>query len=273
MMKSVSAKSVKNALGTLRVAFNWGVRHEVLSRNVATSVKPPMVERFESHWASQDEAKRLLAIFERNDPPNGPMLAIALLTCLRVESEWGAMRWRDVDLKAKTASLVRVRLQDGSIIPAGNSKHKRRLVALSDEAVRFLEIQRKWQARMCDANEGAWVDEEGLVFTTSHGERVRQSTLQRQFLKMQGEAGLPHMRVHDLRHTAATLLLAAGVHVKVVSEMLGHSTVKMTLDTYGHAVPGLTEAAANRLGELLSGRVTSDVTRLTISEPLSSKIS
>jgi len=112
-----------------------------------------------------------------------------------------------------------------------------------------------------------------LVFTTSHGERVRQSTLQRQFLKMQGEAGLPHMRVHDLRHTAATLLLAAGVHVKVVAEMLGHSTVKMTLDTYGHAVPGLTEAAANRLGELLTGRVTSDVTRLTINEPLSSKIS
>jgi integrase len=154
MMKSVSPKSVKNALGTLRVAFNWAVRHEVLSRNVATSVKPPMVERFESHWASQSEAKRLLAIFERNDPPYGPMLAIALLTCLRVESEWGAMRWRDVDLKAKTASLVRVRLQDGSIIPAGNSKHKRRLVALSDEAVRFLEIQRKWQARMCDAKEG-----------------------------------------------------------------------------------------------------------------------
>jgi len=75
------------------------------------------------------------------------------------------------------------------------------------------------------------------------------------------------------REGTAQLLSSLNPDVKVVSEMLGHSTVKMTLDTYGHAVPGLTEAAANRLGELLSGRVTSDVTRLTINDPLSSKIS
>ncbi|MHB8618647.1 MAG: site-specific integrase, partial [Chloroflexota bacterium] len=260
LVKGLSPKTVKNVLGTLKVALNWAVRHEISARNVAKDVKPPHVTRFESHWATSEEAGRLLAGFEVHGGPYGTMLALALLTCLRVESEWGAMRWRDVDLKAKTAALVRVRLQDGSIIPAGNSKHKRRLIALSDEAVHFLEIQRKWQARMRDANTGVWVDEEGLVFTTHFGERIRQSTLQRQFLKMQEEASVPRMRVHDLRHTGATLLLAAGVHVKVVCDMLGHSSVKMTLDTYGHAVPGLTEAAANVLGNLVRSHVTTDVT-------------
>ncbi len=258
---NLAPKSIKNALGTLRVAFSWAIRHDLTGRNLAADVTPPHVERFVSHWADGDEARRLLAVFERRGAPYGTMLALALLTCLRVESEWGGMRWRDVDLNRKKASLVQVRLQDGSTIPAGNDKHKRRLIELSDEAVRFLETQRKWQARMRDANEGAWVDDVGFVFTTHHGERIRQSTLQRQFLRMQAEATVPRMRVHDLRHTAATLLLGAGVHVKIVSEMLGHSSVKMTLDTYGHAVPGLTEAAAKQLGELLSpGRLTKRLT-------------
>ena len=124
-LTTLAPKSIKNALGTLKVALNWGVRHDIVSRNVAIGVKPPRVERFESHWASQDEARRLLAVFERCARCEGPkgrsgrqdelhgvpyacMLAIALLTCLRVESEWGGMRWRDVNLASKTASLTSV---------------------------------------------------------------------------------------------------------------------------------------------------------------------
>ncbi|SRR5581483_11192058 len=250
--RALSAKSVKNSLGTLKVALNWGVRHDLLGRNVAQDVKAPSVTRFESHWASQEEAKRLLVVFDRNGAPHGTMLALALLTCLRVESEWGGMRWRDVDLKKRVAHLTKARLQDGTIVQAGNNKHKRRQIPLSDEAVRFLKIQQRWQTKMRDTNRGAWVDEEGFVFTNEFGERVRQSTLARNFEKMLVEANVPRMRVHDLRHTGATLLMAAGIHVKVVSEMLGHSSIKMTLDTYGHAVPGLAEAAADRLGQLLA---------------------
>ena len=263
--RPLSAKSVKNALGALNIALNWAVRHDILARNVAQDVKAPAVERFESHWASQEEARRLLAAFERNGAPYGTMLALALLTCLRVESEWGGMRWRDIDLNAKSASLTRARMQDGTVVPAGNNKHKRRLIPLSDEAVRFLKIQQRWQTKMRDANRGGWVDEEGFVFTTHHGERIRQSTLLRNFDRMLTEANVPRMRVHDLRHTGATLLLAAGVHVKVLSELLGHSSIKVTLDTYGHAVPGLAEAAADRLGQLLappSRRSASEPTKL-----------
>ena len=69
---------------------------------------------------------------------------------------------------------------------------------------------------------------------------------------MQHEVGVPRMRVHDLRHTGATLLLLAGIHPKVVSEMLGHSSVRTTLDWYSHVIPGLTEAATRMLGEYLS---------------------
>ncbi len=97
--------------------------------------------------------------------------------------------------------------------------------------------------------------------------------LQRQFVRLQAEADVPRMRVHDLRHTGASLLLAAGVHVKVVSDMLGHSTIKMRLDTYRHVVPGLEEAAADQLGAMLWGGPDKTPNTLTIiSEPLSSKI-
>ena len=241
-----------NALSTLRGALKWGVRHDLVERNVAAVVKPPAVFRFESHWATPHEARRLLAVFERHGPPYGTMLAIALLTSMRVESEWGAMRWQDVDLEHKLARLVHARMQDGTVIPAGNRKHKRREVPLSGAAVRFLEMQRAWQLEKETAMLGAWRNEGGYVFTNPQGARVRQSTLQRTFERMQREANVPRMRVHDLRHTGASLLLLAGVHPKVVSELLGHNSVRTTLDWYSHLMPGIAESAAETLGRVVS---------------------
>jgi len=254
LLHDLAPKTVRNALSMLRVALNWAVRHDLVQRNVAAVVKPPAVTRFESHWATPEEARRLLAVFERQGPPYGTMLALALLTCLRVESEWGGMRWRDVDLPKKTARLVRVRLQDGTVIPAGNSKHKRRPIPLSDEAVRFLEMQQAWQTQMREAKRSAWLDQEGHVFTTATGERIHQCTLKRAFERMQLEAGVPRMRVHDLRHTGATLLVLAGAHPKVVSELLRHSSIRTTLDWYSHVLPGLAESAAKALGDMLTAR-------------------
>ena len=165
------------------------------------------------------------------------------------------MRWRDVDLQAATASLSRVRLNDGSIIPAGNSKHKRRLLPLPPQAVEALKAQQRWQTKMRDeqARDGLWLDTDGLVFTNEWGEPVRQSTLHRAFKRMLAEAGIlpARVRIHDLRHTGATLLLLAGVPVRIVQDLLGHSTSKMTLDIYGHVTATAAREGAERLGQLL----------------------
>ncbi|MDX1616893.1 MAG: tyrosine-type recombinase/integrase, partial [Candidatus Promineifilaceae bacterium] len=89
--------------------------------------------------------------------------------------------------------------------------------------------------------------EEGLVFTTSTGNPVSQRNLTRHFHSQLEKLGLPRMRFHDLRHTAATLLLQAEVHPKVVQDMLGHSSIVLTLDTYSHVIPGIQEQAAEKM--------------------------
>jgi integrase len=93
---------------------------------------------------------------------------------------------------------------------------------------------------------------DGLVFCDTHGGPLRKSNLlRRSFLPLLKRAGLSAMRFHDLRHTAATLLLAQGVHPKIVQERLGHSQISLTLDTYSHVLPGMGRGAACKLDELL----------------------
>lgn len=94
---------------------------------------------------------------------------------------------------------------------------------------------------------------DGLVFIDEAGEPLHPNVVSKTFSKLVGEAGAPGIRLHDLRHTHATLSLQAGVHVKIVSERLGHSSVTITLDTYSHAIPGLQRDAAERVAALIPG--------------------
>jgi integrase len=94
---------------------------------------------------------------------------------------------------------------------------------------------------------------DGLIFTDEQGEPLHPNMVSRTFGKLVREAHLPVIRLHDLRDTHATLSLQAGVHVKIVSERLGHSSVTITLDTYSHAIPGLQRDAAERVAALIPG--------------------
>ena len=94
---------------------------------------------------------------------------------------------------------------------------------------------------------------DGLIFTDEQGDPLHPNVVSRMFGKLAREVHLPIIRLHDLRHTHATLSLRAGVHVKIVSERLGHSSVTITLDTYSHAIPGLQRDAAERLAALIPG--------------------
>jgi len=93
-----------------------------------------------------------------------------------------------------------------------------------------------------------------FVFAHPDGTPLDPSTVSHAFNKVIRKAGLPHIRLHDLRHTHASLLLQAGVHPKVVQERLGHSSIRVTLDTYSHVMGGLQEAAAQHFDELLTSK-------------------
>ena len=101
---------------------------------------------------------------------------------------------------------------------------------------------------------GAKWSNSGLVFTSTLGTPLDDSNVRRAFTELLGAAGLARMRIHDLRHTCASLLLAQGVHPRVVMEILGHSQISLTLDTYSHVLPALEREAANQMDAVLSGR-------------------
>jgi integrase len=126
----------------------------------------------------------------------------------------------------------------------------RRVIALDPGTVEVLKAQAARQLDEQNDWDAAWV-ESGLVFTVENGAALDPESVTRYFRQAVKRSMLPSIRLHDLRHTHATLALQAGIHPKVVSERLGHATVSITLDTYSHAIPAMQEEAAALIAGLV----------------------
>jgi integrase len=183
------------------------------------------------------------------------LIVLALATGMR-EGELMALRWDDVDLD-KAALLVRANLvltREGRIREEAKTGASRRRIALPSIAVEGLRHHRARQAQERLQLGPAWQDL-NLVFPNTLGGYYDVNNWRaRWFSRLLRRAGLPRIRPHDLRHTSATLLLARGVPVKVVSEMLGHANVGITLSVYGHVLPHMQEQAASTMDTLLRQR-------------------
>jgi integrase len=132
------------------------------------------------------------------------------------------------------------------------TKKSRRSIRLTQRAIEALETHLERQLREIGIL-GDRYEDQGLLFTTSTGGPINPSNLrQRGFARLLQEARLPHIRFHDLRHTCATLLLAQGTHPKYVQELLGHATIAITLDTYSHVIPGMSDHTARAMQDALS---------------------
>ena len=160
------------------------------------------------------------------------------------------LRWEDVDLEAGRLCVRRAHVPSGREVVVSEPKtaRGRRVVALDPETVTVLKGQ---AARQLQEQRDAGWTETGLVFTNEEGQALHPWVTSRCFRKAVKEAMLPAIRLHDLRHTHATLALQAGIHPKVVSERLGHATVSITLDTYSHAIPAMQEEAAALIAGLV----------------------
>ena len=180
------------------------------------------------------------------------LFALAITTGLR-QGELLGLRWRYVDLDRGVLSVV------ASLEHSANGKHlvepktarSRRQVALTAAAVGVLRSHRTEQKRDQLRAGSAWLDLD-LVFPNLTGRPLdAHNMVRRDFYGLLRRVDLPQIRFHDLRHTAATLLLGRGVHPKVVAEMLGHSTVAVTLDVYSHVTMTLQQEAAHQLDDIL----------------------
>ena len=164
-----------------------------------------------------------------------------------------ALKWDDLELEAGTLRVRRTLTKTGKVYATGepktrNSRRVIRLTGATVDALReHLSRQLEEMARM-----GSLYQPGGLVFATEVGTLINPSNLRNRSLKpLLKAAGLRPVRFHDLRHTCATLLLSKNVNPKIVSEMLGHASVSITLDVYSHLMPDMQEKAAKALEEAL----------------------
>jgi integrase len=171
-------------------------------------------------------------------------------------SELLALRWKDIDFMLGQVYVNRSlhHLRDGSIVFQSPKTAKgRRTVALPPSAVIVLREHREKQ-KLERAMLGIPLTDEDIVFSHPDGNPWLPNTVTHAWIKLVRRTGLKEIRLHDARHSHASLLLKQGTHPKIVQERLGHSGIAITLDTYSHVTPGLQQAAAARFDELLNHR-------------------
>lgn len=247
----LSPRTCQYARAILRSALGQALRWGVVSRNVATLVESPRVAKHEIHPLDPDQARALLEAVRTHRL--GGLFTVALALGLR-QGEALGLRWDAVDFRAGVlhvrAALQRVG-KDWQLVEP-KSERSRRAVALPRVAIVALRAHRVRQKKERLLAGGDWQDT-GLVFTTRTGGPLDPINVTKTFKRLLRQAGVPEVRFHDLRHTAATFLLAQGVDARTIMETLGHSQISLTLDTYSHVLPTLQRDAADRMNRILTG--------------------
>lgn len=232
----------------LRQAHRWNV----IARNVADLVTPPRVSRQEIQALSPNEARTLLRQAEGNRLE--ALYVLAVTTGMR-QGELLGLQWKDLDLERGTLHVRRTLhpMTTGFIFTEPKTTRSRRQIVVTTTATSALKRHRVVQAEERLRAGPAWNDQDMVFATLTGGPLTSTTVLRQEFYPLLESAGLPKIRFHDLRHTAATLLLTQGIHPKIVSEMLGHSNIAITMDLYSHVTPTMQREAAAALDNLLSG--------------------
>jgi integrase len=234
LASGLSPRRVQYMHAVLRRALKTAERWGLASRNVAKLVDPPRVPRHEIAPLTQEQAGQLLAA--AGDDRLYALYALALATGLR-QGELLALRWQDIDLVERWLSVRHTLARVGGklILLEPKTDRSRRTIALPQTAVAALRAHRTRQ-RMERLVAGArWVESEH-VFATTIGTPIEAGALTRSFQRALARANLPHTRFHDLRHAAATFLLGQGFGLEDVKNLLGHSSIVLTSNTYGHVL-------------------------------------
>lgn len=234
----------------LHKALDDAVRWNLVPRNVCDAVSLPRFSVESSiRSLTRDQAQKLLEVARGHRLE--ALLTVALVTGMR-RGELLALRWSDIDMETgsvqvlRTVSRIRGR---GYVVTEPKTAKGRRRVMLPGPVVEVLKQHRVRQLEMRLRVGSTW-QENDLVFCNMYGRYQHPDHMVEQFQRLLKNAGLPHLRFHDLRHSAATLLLAMGVHPKVVQELLGHSDIGVTMDIYSHVLPSMQKDAMDKWNEM-----------------------
>ncbi|MFC1861010.1 site-specific integrase [Chloroflexota bacterium] len=198
-----------------------------------------------------------------------PLFYLAIFSGMR-RSELLALRWSDVDLLLCQLSVNRTlhQLHNREIIIREPKTAKgRRFIALSPSTVGVLREHRTQQEKLRQSL-GMTLSDNYLVFCQHDGKPLLPDSVSRAWHRLAHHTGLKGIRLHDARHTHASLMLKQGIHPKIVQERLGHSSIQITLDVYSHVAPGLQQAAANRFDEIVTAMPEKQAAKMIISKLL-----
>ncbi len=251
--EGASGRTLLNIRGIIRAALNQAMRWDLVPRNVATLTDPPKLERFEANPIPAADVGKFLRAAE------GDPLEALWMTTLWLGMRQGevfGLRWSDVDVEGRSLRIQKQLQWTGkkprvpSLVDTKTQRSKRTLplpaplvASLRQHRTRQLEDQllagQRWQGRK-------W----NLVFCTSIGTPLDQSNVTKRYRELLGRAGLDVRRFHDLRHSTGTFLASRGVHPRFIMEILGHSQISTTMNTYTHVEPASMRDALDSLGDL-----------------------
>jgi len=245
----LSARTVRDLHGILHAALATAVKHGLLVRNVADAVDPPHFNRPEMHVMNEVE---VMSVLEAARPTSYYALFHTLLFTGMRRSEALALRWGDADLIMAQISINRSmhHLATGEMVfRQPKTAGSRRMVSLSPSTC--IELRQHHDNE--EALKGILKDDD-LIFAHLDGSPLLPSSVTHSWMKLVRRCGLTGIRLHDCRHTHASLMLKQGIHPKIVQERLGHTSIRITLDTYSHVTPGLQQAAAESFDKLVNAR-------------------
>lgn len=245
----LSGTSVRYVHNNLHRALKYAMKQELISRNPADYVDAPRIDRPEPRTLTPDEAKRLIGASIGRDIYMPVLLGLAL--GLRRGEALG-LQWCDIDMAAKTLTIVHSASfhKGGFSLSTTKTRNSRRTLMFPDALRDAFEAEQAKQATEA-ARFGAGYNPYNLVCCLSDGTPITSGILQHHFQEVLRSCGLPSIRFHDLRHTNATLMLRHNVPAKIVSSMLGHSSIGITMDTYSHVMTDMQAGAVGVMDSLL----------------------
>lgn len=251
--QGLSSSTVRQVHAIIRRAFRQALLWEWVSVSPVVNATPPRLVKPDLSPPDVDQVVKLLGRATERDPELGHFLHIAATTGAR-RGEICAIRWKNLDTVMKTLTIERAIIEaPGGIFEKDTKTHSNRRIALDDDTLKVFAVQRE----LCSTRArqvGMEITKESFVFSREPDGAIAwtPSSVTKQFVAVKDSLGYEGMRLHDLRHFAATRLMAAGVPVRTVSGRLGHANPSITLSVYTHFVEASDQAAANVMGDLLS---------------------
>jgi integrase len=247
--EGLSPSAVLRIRSVLASALDQGIVWGFVPRNVARLSEPPKRVTKEGRTLTPDQARRLLASVEGKRLET---LYVLMITLGLRRGEVLGLKWSDLSTRKRTLSVERALKRENGKLVLGDLKTKgsRRILNLPDEVVKSLGSHKARQAAERLKAGEVW-QESGLIFTTEIGSPIDPRNLHRDFVKVSEAAGLGRWHLHELRHSATSLMLSEGIPLKVVADVMGHSSVRMTADVYGHVLTPQRQEAADAMATVL----------------------